>query len=115
MNGRKTDIVFEYRVVWKREDMSVKRKIFQTVKAAKRYITLLTSEKPWEAFGLDGESLLCCSGHECGCGGITVRDSFQAKTNGVPNLTFVRMDYRRVGPWAENHKIKIAEETEAST
>lgn len=98
---------FEYRVVWKREGLGQKIKVFQTIKAAKRYVSLLSGDEPWKAFGFSGDSFVCCSGSECGCGGLRVKESFENKMKGLPKLLFVRMDYRKVGEWSENQKVVL--------
>lgn len=98
----------EYRVVWKRESFErdgitsrskQKRKRYVSLKRAERFMRLLTSAEPWKELGQDGDDYFCCSGHECGCGGQTVREAFTAKYADMPPVEFVRLEEREVGKW----------------
>ena len=93
----------EYRVKWKRAGLSPKRTRYTSLKAAQRKLGLLTSAEPWLYYGagLDApDDWHCCSGHECGCGGITVRQQCEALRRDMPPLEYAKLDMRPVGEWA---------------
>lgn len=91
---------FVYRVVALREGNtrpSVKE--FKSLRAAQRRFALLTSPEPWRAYGQDPDSQLCCDGWNCGCRGLTVRESYMEKRARLPKLVYARIDRRKVGEW----------------
>lgn len=89
----------EYRVVWKREGLGQKSRKFSRLRFAERYQSLLTSDKPWEVFGVDGDAYECCSGYECGCGGMRVKESWINNRKHLPKLLSVKIQSREVGDW----------------
>lgn len=98
----------EYRVVWKRRGMDRKSKRFASLKAAERRVKLLGPE-PWTAFNRDPDEPYCCRGHECGCGGLSLREHLldqRAQTmgsddNGMPPIEYVRIEKRPLGEWQQ--------------
>ncbi len=91
----------EYRIVWKREGCRQKAKRFVSLKAAQRKMRVLGPE-PWTAFdkfsGRDEpDNYSCCDGHECGCGGLTVRQWW--KQLGLPKMEYIHIEKREVGKW----------------
>lgn len=92
----------EYRIVWKREGLKEKRKVYKLLVRAKRHMLLLGPE-PWKAFGRDPEELFCCRGgyDQCGCGGLTVREKFMEDRKNLPPIEFIRLERREVTttPW----------------
>lgn len=95
----------QYRVVWKRKGLSEKKKRYERLAFAQRFVTLLGPE-PWKALGRDPDERFCCSGRECGCGGVTVREHFLQHRESYPALEYVRIDQReiRLGAWAAEAK-----------
>jgi hypothetical protein len=91
--------MIEYRLVWKREGLGQKSRKFTRLKYAERYLALLTSEAPWEVFGKDGDAYECCSGYECGCGGMRVKESWVKTREGLPKLLKHEIQCRDVGEW----------------
>ena len=89
----------EYQVIWQREGLSKRYKKYSELKSAQRLIALMTSPEPWKVYGYEGDEAVCCSGHECGCGGKTQRDSFEEKMNGLPKLLNYEIREREVGAW----------------
>ena len=100
--------VVEYRVVWKREELSEKRKIYQTLKAAKRFMALFGPE-PWKVWApkADGDSLVCCpgirAGYECACDGVTYRQQAEEQRSKLSPLEYLRLEFRDVGVWVEKN------------
>lgn len=93
----------EYRVIWKREGMRVKRKRYANRVMAERFLKILGPE-PWTAFQSrwnrkGPDDLLCCDGHECGCGGVTVRQHHEEARKTIPPIEWVRIEQREVGKW----------------
>ncbi|MHC9085368.1 hypothetical protein ACYX7E_10050 [Luteimonas sp. RIT-PG2_3] len=91
--------MIEYRVKWKREGLNAKRIKYTSLKFAERRAALLTSDKPWLVLGLDPADYQCCSGYECGCGGITVREHLESQRSQYPALEYVLIEQREVGKW----------------
>lgn len=88
----------QYRVTWEREGFSrPKVKIYATKRAADDCIGLLSGTEPWRHYGSawdrkrDGNDFACCSGHECGCMGATVREESMALRAKLPPLLYVRV------------------------
>lgn len=91
--------MIEYRVKWKREGLSAKRVKYTSRKYAERRLALLTSAEPWTVLGLDPTDYQCCSGYECGCGGITVREHMEAMRKKYPPIEYAKIEQRDVGHW----------------
>ncbi len=89
----------EYRIVWKRVGLDAKRKRVVHRKTAEKFAALLGDREPWKRLGQDPEKLACCDGYECGCGGLTVRESFAQQFGDMPDLEFVRIESREIGEW----------------
>jgi len=92
----------EYRVVWKRAGLRRKVKRFATRRAAERLLIRLTDPEPWRTYlreGQDPDDYRCCSGHECGCGGITYRQEAEDMRANQPPLESVQLEARRIEPW----------------
>ncbi len=90
--------MMEYRVSWKRDGMKPKRKVFQTLKGAKRLLELLGPE-PWKAWGGKAEDYFCCNGWECVCGGETVKERSESDRKSMPALEWIRIENRIVESW----------------
>jgi hypothetical protein len=92
----------EFRVVWKRQGLSRKTKTYKRLATADRR-RLLLSGSPDERFAAlriaDPDESACCSGHECGCGGMTYREHDTEYIEGMPPLEYVVIEERTVGPW----------------
>lgn len=97
----KKDKATEYRVKWKREGLKAKIKVFQTRAAAERRLTLLGPE-PWKAMGREPESKWCCSGYQCACGGVTVREESENTRKTMPRLEYVQLEKRQVQMWQKD-------------
>lgn len=91
--------MIEYRVKWKREGLNAKRVKYTSRKFAERRAALLTSDEPWIVLGLDPTGYQCCSGWECGCGGITVSEHMKAQRAQYPPIEYVKIEQREVGKW----------------
>lgn len=92
--------MIEYRVKWKREGLRAKRVKYASRKRAESRAAFLQSDSPWEVLGLDPTGYHCCSGWECGCEGITVREYMEAERTRMPALEYVVIEQREVGPWS---------------
>ena len=89
----------EYRVIWKREGArKPKRKEYRTIRGLERFLKLF-SDAPWEACGNDPDELMCCSGYQCGCGGLTWREWHDGQTAALPNIEYMRIEEREVNEW----------------
>ena len=90
----------EFRVIYRRVGLRQKARRFATRAGATRFLRLFGDE-PWTAFPgeRDPDAVYCCSGLECGCGGISVREYHQRWRNELPVLEFVRLEQRAIGPW----------------
>lgn len=88
----------EFRVVWKRQGLPIKRKKYPARSRAEKFMTIFGS-CPWLAFDQDPDAFECCSGHGCSCGGRTIRQAFAERYAEIPKLEWVRLEYRMVGPW----------------
>ena len=91
----------EYRVKWKREGLRPKRIRYTSMKSAERRLALLTSDEPWLYYGggNDPSDYQCCSGYECGCGGITVREHCEQRRAEMPPIEYAVIECRPVGAW----------------
>lgn len=92
----------EYRVVSKRECCSPKVRYYRTRAGAERRM-LLYGPEPWKAFDPEGgpDDLDCCSGVECGCGGMTNRERSEELRARLPRLEWAQLTAREVtvAPW----------------
>lgn len=97
---------YEFRLVWKRRGFHQKSKRYATLKAAEKRKTFLGPE-PWLALSVDPDALHCCSGHECGCEGLTWREHLLRQRNQprypdddpMPPIVSIRIEKRRLSPW----------------
>lgn len=85
----------EYRVVWKRAGLDSKSRRYVSKVRADRLVALLTNGRPIDR----PDALACCSGRECGCGGLTNQEQHDALLAEMPALEWVRVDVREVGKW----------------
>jgi hypothetical protein len=60
---------------------------------------VLLGPEGWRALGKDPDAFMCCSGHECGCGGETNREHFEAQREAIPKLIDAWIEVREVGAW----------------
>ena len=103
LNPAMSTSTYQYRVVWRRKDWNYsKKKVFNTLRGVRQFLLILGPE-PWkgvEAFkNRDADELFCCSGHECGCGGETIREHFTGRSAGIPPLQSLHVERRRVLDW----------------
>lgn len=98
----KPTIGVEFRVVWEREGQHRKVRRYARREAAQRFM-LLFGPEPWKAYAPipDPDRFACCSGYECGCGGLTYRQQSEEKRASLPALKFMRLEVRAVGTWAD--------------
>jgi hypothetical protein len=103
----------EYRVVWKwsaypafdceNNPITVnprpKMKRYSTRRGVERFMLLLGPE-PWKYFGANPDDYVCCSGRECGCGGLTYRE--QAEGKRFAEIEYIRLEEREVGEWVKH-------------
>jgi len=89
----------QYRVVWKREGLRPKRRVFARRGTADKFL-LLFGPEPWRYLGKEPDEYVCCSGYQCGCGGETHRKHDEAVRATLPKLEWVRVESRPVGAWA---------------
>jgi len=93
----------QFRVSWTREANDLlegeyhqvfrftKHKTFYSRASAEQFRALIESPEPWTAFrefaGKDpDEEWACCDGHNCGCGGATIREHFMSRRETLPPL-----------------------------
>lgn len=105
----------EYRVIWKWSAYPAfdcennpftfnphpKMKRYSTHRGAEKFMLLLGPE-PWKYFGKNPDDYVCCSGRECGCGGLTYRE--QAEEKRFAEIEYVRLEEREVGEWQKQGK-----------
>ena|SRR3990167_9333213 len=92
---------YQYRVLWRREGLRPTQRLFARDATARRFL-LLFGDEPWRAYLKHGEApddLVCCAGHECGCGGHTYRQQAEDRRKHQPALLYARVERRRVGSW----------------
>lgn len=84
------------------------------MKRARHWITVLGPE-PWAAHDQDPSDRFCCSGYECGCGGLTVREHWESGRKDLPPIEWIRIEKRTVeyGQWAHVSKQQVIPEGEA--
>ena len=80
---------FQYRVIWKREGLDPKKKVYATYQGAKRLETLLGPE-PWKAYG-------------------NSRGYCDERTKHYPKLEYVKLERRTVGEWHDARRLQIGE------
>lgn len=98
--------VIEYRVSWQRgpdeHDCYIRKSAtFGSLKGALRRVLLLGPE-PWLAFGKLPNEMDCCTGQECACGGLTVRQASDERRKNLPPLVGSPVITRRTvtrGAW----------------
>lgn len=90
----------EFRVAYRRVGLRPKERRFSTQARAKRFLRLF-GEEPWTAFpgARDPDAVYCCSGRECRCGGVSVREHYQRLRDQLPGLEYARLEQRTVGLW----------------
>lgn len=95
-----TSDTFVYRVVSLREGNARPRvKEYKSLKGAERRYQLIASPEPWVAIGRKPDELYCCTGQECSCDGITVRECMERDRKRYPKLLSAKIERRRVEPW----------------
>jgi hypothetical protein len=105
----------EYRVVWKRKELSRKTRRFRSLKTAEKFRGVLTAGSTEERLlllGKDPDAYYCCDGHECGCGGETNRESEEHYADGMPLLEYCVIEERPVGPWEMVLRPAVGQERE---
>lgn len=101
----------EWRVVWKRVGNRRKAKRFAGRASAERFMVLFGPE-PWNYYlkpGEDADTLMCCSGYQCGCGGETYRQRSDYQRARQPGLEYVRLESRARLPWDAEESDRIGE------
>ncbi len=88
----------EYRVVWYREGVGRKVKRFASLGSATRRKNLL-GPQPWMAYDKNPNSLWCCDGYQCNCGGLTVMEFCKQERDLLPKVESVHIERRQVGEW----------------
>lgn len=92
----------EFRVVWRREGLSRRVKLFQRREAAERKSLRLQGVFLSEPV-VDPDGFVCCDGCEDGCGGLTnaqLRAQTRVMYEGLPPLVEgPRIEVREVGDW----------------
>lgn len=108
---------YEYRVIWRREVGSsyssetgyeyddspggLRSRIYQRPIYARRLALILRGAMA-EALDLDPDDFACCSGRDCGCGGLTNQQVWDKKAENIPPLVEGPTIQRRtVGEWAD--------------
>lgn len=103
--GRMTDSsVFarEFRLRWQREGLPMRRKLYQSREPAEHYALLLQGRMA-EFTGDEPTAYACCSGWECGCGGITNADAWALRAKDLPLLIWGPViESREVGAWGND-------------
>ena len=89
----------EFRVTWKRAGCRAKSRVYSRKSSAERFIYLF-GEEPWRYYGGNPDALQCCSGYECACRGLTVRQAAAEDRARMPPLEYIRLETRQVGEWA---------------
>ncbi len=91
----------EYRVVVRREGQRPKVNRYARREFAEQRLRLVTSSEPWRVLwpGRDPDELWCCSGHECACGAVTLREYAAKERTNLPPLISAEIQYREVGEW----------------
>lgn len=93
----------EFQIRWKRVGLVPKARTFKTRKGANHMLTLLGPE-PWKAWGQEATDHLCCSGFECGCGGVTVAEETERRREEMPVIEWIQVRVRAVNEWVEESK-----------
>lgn len=93
---------FEYRVVWKRRDLSKKERRYTRRATAERFAAIVratTAEEVLRLRGRDPDEEACCNRYSCGCGGRTYGENEREYQKELPPLEYCVIEERRVGPW----------------
>jgi hypothetical protein len=77
----------EFRVVWQREGLS-KRSVRYRSRAQALSKALVLQGRIWEVTDQDPDGYACCSGAECGCGGLTRAQAWAQRSAEVPPLIY---------------------------
>jgi hypothetical protein len=93
----------EHRVTWQRQGYRKKSRLFQTAAAAERHALVLQGRLAEAYPDKDPEDLACCSGFECGCGGLTNAEAWAREHARFPPLI--------LGPWIERRDVGAWERT----
>lgn len=90
----------QFKVEWKRAGNAPKSRTVIGGKRANHLVTVLGPE-PWLAHRQNPDDRMCCSGRECGCGGITVREHWESGRKDLPPLEWIKVEKRTVtyGEW----------------
>lgn len=109
--SKSTRVTIEHRITWKRVGNPPKSKRCARRSTVERFLALLGPE-PWRAFKREPDELFCCSGHDCGCGGDTVRDHFLGERKDLPPIEWIKVDSRMVetSPWVDTNPIARSED-----
>lgn len=89
---------FEFRVATKREGQRINYRVYRTENGARRRL-LLYGPEPWRGFRKEPDAFMCCTGAECGCGGMTLREHTEQLRAKLPKLEFARLERREVSAW----------------
>ena len=94
---------YEYRVIWRREATGrVVVFVAGLGAVAARRLALILRGAMAEALDLDPDDFACCSGRDCGCGGLTNQQVWDKKAENIPPLVEGPTIQRRtVGEWAD--------------
>lgn len=86
----------EFRVTWQRTGLRRRHRLYATRKGAERWASVLAGQMVAE----DPNGYACCSGWECGCGGITNAQADEQRYGKVPTLVYGPVvEARDVGEW----------------
>jgi len=86
----------EYRITVKRAGRQPRVVLRYGEATARKYLTLLGPE-PWKAYappGADADTLQCCDGYECGCGGLTWGEASDEKRKHYTPIQSVTVEAR---------------------
>ena len=98
----------EYRLSWKRRhpeggQVYSRARTFQSWAAARRLLLVLLG-RGYEIDERGPDALWCCSGWECGCGGVTVFEHWQGEHERITGkggaMLRLTLSRRPVGRWA---------------
>lgn len=89
----------QYRVIWQRVDGVQLIKNYATLKGAERRYGVLTGDEAHCFAEHDPDERVCCSGHECGCGGETYRQRHERLNRELSPLKYIRLESRPIGNW----------------
>lgn len=95
----KEQATHEFRVVWQREGKVQRIHRYATKQGAERRLSILTSDNPFPALGVNPDDRVCCGGDMCGCGGLTYRERHEVLKRDLPSLLYARIEQRTIGAW----------------